>query len=705
MPAGSIIIDLLMKTGSFETDSKRAEKRLREMERTAKQVGAAIGTAFVVAGTVVAGLTKHAIDMADEMRDLSIRVGESTETLSAYSYQASQTGTDVEALGKGLKVLSKNMADSLNPTSEQAKVFEALGIKVTDADGKLRKLSDVLPEIADRYKILDDGTTKAALSQALFGKAGLEMTEFLNQGSEGMAAFAKKAQELGIIIDGDTATAADNFNDTIGDLKAQASGFGLAVARELLPQLQQAASDFSALAREGNLAHDVASVLGATFSAGASLLGAYEKTVRLVTLAMENYMTVASSVLEIQKNLLSFGFADGTVSGALDRIRQQKAASDKEMADIMAGPKAAPVRLIFAGQDADPAGLFKQSPQEVALRAQLAELEKRLALALSNPTATKPKPAGESEAEKLQKQFDAANARLKEQLALFGSTTEAAQVYYEVTEGALKNLAPEQKKQLLDMATELDLTRQRQDAIEKEEAAREQLRQETEAGIANTERLIDDMKFELAVMGMSNDERAKAIALRYADKHATAAQIDEIEKFAVALERAHEKTNFMDDFRSNAADALKSIVTDFSNAGKHIGEFFDNLADRIAEMIANRWIEQLFGAQGTTGQGTSGGNLIGSLFGMFFGGARASGGDVIGGRSYLVGEDGPELFTPRTAGMVLDAGSTAALGGGGAGMTQNNAFYYQAPPDRRTQQQTAARVGFEAQRALARNGR
>ena len=74
MPAGSIIIDLLMKTGSFETDSKRAEKRLREMERTAKQVGAAIGTAFVVAGTVVAGLTKHAIDMADEMRDLSIRV-------------------------------------------------------------------------------------------------------------------------------------------------------------------------------------------------------------------------------------------------------------------------------------------------------------------------------------------------------------------------------------------------------------------------------------------------------------------------------------------------------------------------------------------------------------------------------------------------------------------------------------------------------
>ena len=35
-----------------------------------------------------------------------------------------------------------------------------------------------------------------------------------------------------------------------------------------------------------------------------------------------------------------------------------------------------------------------------------------------------------------------------------------------------------------------------------------------------------------------------------------------------------------------------------------------------------------------------------------FGGARAGGGDVIGGRSYLVGENGPEMFTPRTTGSI-----------------------------------------------------
>ncbi len=36
--AGSIVIDLLMKTGSFVTDTQRAEKSMKSMERTAAGV-------------------------------------------------------------------------------------------------------------------------------------------------------------------------------------------------------------------------------------------------------------------------------------------------------------------------------------------------------------------------------------------------------------------------------------------------------------------------------------------------------------------------------------------------------------------------------------------------------------------------------------------------------------------------------------------
>lgn len=75
-----------------------------------------VGAVAAVAGITL--ITKQAIDAADEMRDLSIRLGTSTETLSAFGYAASQTGTDIETLGRGMKLLAKNAADALNPTSE-----------------------------------------------------------------------------------------------------------------------------------------------------------------------------------------------------------------------------------------------------------------------------------------------------------------------------------------------------------------------------------------------------------------------------------------------------------------------------------------------------------------------------------------------------------------------------------------------------------
>jgi len=48
-------------------------------------------------------------------------------------------------------------------------------------------------------------------------------------------------------------------------------------------------------------------------------------------------------------------------------------------------------------------------------------------------------------------------------------------------------------------------------------------------------------------------------------------------------------------------------------------------------------------------------------------GTRAAGGAIAGGRTYLVGEYGPELVTPSRSGFVHDAGRTASMMGGGSG--------------------------------------
>lgn len=83
---------------------------------------------------------------------------------------------------------------------------------------------------------------------------------------------------------------------------------------------------------------------------------------------------------------------------------------------------------------------------------------------------------------------------------------------------------------------------------------------------------------------------------------------------------------------------------------------------------------------------------------MFFGGGRATGGPVLGGTTYLVGERGPELFVPATAGTIVPNHAMPRAGG-----SVTNNFAIVGPVDRRTQQQIAQAAQEGQQRAMRRN--
>lgn len=689
MAAGSIIIDLLMKTGSFETDSKRAEKRLREIEKTAKQVGVVIGTALSTAAIGLTALVKSAIDSADATRDLSIRVGVSTEVLSAYGFAASQTGTDIETLAKGLKVLAKNTADGLNPTNEYAKVFDALGIKLTDNAGKLRKLGDLLPEIADRFKSMEDGTTKAALAQSLFGRAGLDLTEFLNQGSEGLREFTDRAAELGLVVDAETATAADNFNDTLGELKAVSQGYALHLAKELLPDLQALASEFTNTATEGNKVKEMA-------EGTAQFLRGLATVAHIVSSAFElvgtGLATIAAQGVAVAKML------SGDLAGGIRLYKEASEGFDREWDEAFGRERPGPptrVRLVFAGEGPDPEGLFKRPAQAVD--------EAAIATALSNPTLTKAagpkKSESEKEAERLLRMYDSLVAGQREQIALFGDTSEAAKVRYATEHGELAALAPELKANLIANAERLDQMR----AEEEVQEQLEELERRRAEAFARVSQTIAD---QLDIVRMSADEQEIWNNLRWAGVNADSAFGRQIIESTRALQEQRDIISDQIEAMDSLRDAGSGFLRDIKE-GKGIwdalGDAIDKVADKLFDLAAENLMDQIFGKQGDPAGGSTGG-FFASLLGAFgFGGARAGGGDVMGGRAYLVGEDGPEMFVPRTAGMILPTPALAGMGGGR--FSQTNHFHYAAPPDPRTQQQTAARVGFESQRAISRNGR
>lgn len=82
--------------------------------------------------------------------------------------------------------------------------------------------------------------------------------------------------------------------------------------------------------------------------------------------------------------------------------------------------------------------------------------------------------------------------------------------------------------------------------------------------------------------------------------------------------------------------------------------------DSIAARAISSGIGSLFGGQGS---GSGFGNLLGQAFGSLLGvPGRATGGPVSPGRGYLVGENGPELFVPTSAGRINANQRTVAAG-------------------------------------------
>ena len=95
-------------------------------------------------------------------------------------------------------------------------------------------------------------------------------------------------------------------------------------------------------------------------------------------------------------------------------------------------------------------------------------------------------------------------------------------------------------------------------------------------------------------------------------------------------------------------DAIKTGVVDTLTAAvegtKSLAEVASNTLKSLANTLLKLGINAALGGLG--------GGDPSSIFTKLFGGARANGGTVAGGKSYLVGERGPELFTPGRTGSI-----------------------------------------------------
>ncbi len=210
--------------------------RLGDETRRVQGLLAGLGVSLTLGA--FAALVKGAIDSADELNKLSQKIGISVEALSTLQFAAQLSDVGLDTLKTGLKGLSANVTEARAGLGEGAALFQALSISVDDTAGNLKSSDTILLEIADRFASFEDGATKTALAVKLFGKSGMDMIPFLNQGSSGIRALMQEAERLGLKLSTETAQAAEAFNDNLTALKASTSGLGITLATELLAPLR-----------------------------------------------------------------------------------------------------------------------------------------------------------------------------------------------------------------------------------------------------------------------------------------------------------------------------------------------------------------------------------------------------------------------------------------------------------------------------------
>ena len=200
---------------------------------------------LTAAGTALFAIAKSTANYGEELLKTSQKIGIKVEALAGLQHAANLADLSNESLSTGLKKLSVNMVDAARQTGDGEALFRRLGVSATDATGQLRPTEQVLLDLADVFANSKDGAGKAEVAVKLFGKAGLDLIPFLNQGKVGIKELMAEAERLGLVLSQQDAEAANKFNDELKKLQAATKGLTLEVGTGLIPYLTEALKLFT----------------------------------------------------------------------------------------------------------------------------------------------------------------------------------------------------------------------------------------------------------------------------------------------------------------------------------------------------------------------------------------------------------------------------------------------------------------------------
>lgn len=213
---------------------------------------AAVGVAATAMAFKVQRAVEDTLEKLDKIGKSAKNIGLTAESFQELSYAAELSGVGVDLFQKSMAKLEKASEDAIDGLKTSERAFAKMGISVEE----LRAASpeELLNMVADGMSNLEDPTQQAAIAMQLFGTRGLDMLEFLKNGSKGLDELRQKARDLGIVLSNELIANAEKNNDKLTTLKKIVDAQWVQVWADWAPTVLKVSEAFAKLARDVGIA-------------------------------------------------------------------------------------------------------------------------------------------------------------------------------------------------------------------------------------------------------------------------------------------------------------------------------------------------------------------------------------------------------------------------------------------------------------------
>lgn len=246
MKVGELQVDFVTNVAKLVDEVQQVNRAFGSIESSVGKAKTALaGLGVTLSVGAVALWAKNILDAHEQVEKMSQKLGIGVRELSQYKYALDQSDVSMQAFGVGVKTLSQRMVEASDASGKAGKIMATLGVDLS------RGTAPAIEKIAEVFKLLPDGATKAALAVELFGKQGMEMIPFLNQGTAGIRAMKEEALRLGIVMDEQATKAAERFNDNMKTIKASGERLGVTLVNDLAPSITRISNAMREAAIQG----------------------------------------------------------------------------------------------------------------------------------------------------------------------------------------------------------------------------------------------------------------------------------------------------------------------------------------------------------------------------------------------------------------------------------------------------------------------